>query len=371
MENDLGSRLRRLTETEPVTLDKIVNRPKHSNRSKLMAVSVVVVALVIATVAVAVTRHSGRPTERVQTFGPPAPANGSLAPLADPSPTPPGWAPVELGAIQVSVPSSWHVEDPGHFCANGVNGMVFINEHPYLPAVAGCSLPPNLVSITVAQHNAVTHATTKVINGIRVEIARAGADLVERALGMQIEASGPLANRVLRTITHSPLSVVLRSTSSSVPKGWRPVTFGGLHFYVPPTWKLRSETVWPPACPANIARQVLELDRAQAALNGARCTRPPQTAGYDAAQAGMVLGAGPQIQPAPSGATCRSRNGLRICVDPPPSSNEGFEPGHELSLLTAQITWPGQRYPDQLDLGLTGDGLTPLRIFDSSRPVSS
>jgi hypothetical protein len=60
----------------------------------------------------------------------PAPAASRLSPLADVSLTPPGWAPVGLGPIQISVPSSWLIEDPGYACGGGAQGMVFVNQSP-------------------------------------------------------------------------------------------------------------------------------------------------------------------------------------------------------------------------------------------------
>jgi hypothetical protein len=85
----------------------------------------------------------------------------------------------------------------------------------------------------------------------------------------------------------------------------------------------------------------------------------------------MVLGSGSQVSRAPVGAKCLRRNGLRICVDPPPSPTGGEESGIELNLLTAQISVPKQSAVDQIEIGLTGTGVTPLQIFDSMRPLIS
>jgi hypothetical protein len=82
----------------------------------------------------------------------------------------------------------------------------------------------------------------------------------------------------------------------------------------------------------------------------------------------MVLGSGPQIQRAPGDATCLTREDLRICIDPPPPPNGGYSFGYELNLLTAQVKVPGQADIDQIEIGLTGNGMTPLEIFDSLKP---
>jgi hypothetical protein len=77
------------------------------------------------------------------------------------------------------------------------------------------------------------------------------------------------------------------------------------------------------------------------------------------------------VTAAPADATCLSRHTLRICLDPPPPPVGGFSPGHELNLLTAQVRLPGQTAVDQIEIGLTGTGVTPLDIFDSLKPDRS
>jgi hypothetical protein len=57
-------------------------------------------------------------------------------------------------------------------------------------------------------------------------------------------------------------------------------------------------------------------------------------------------------------------------VDPPPPPGGGLDPGHELNLLTAQLRVPGQTAIDQIEIGLTGTGITPLEIFDSMKPTT-
>jgi hypothetical protein len=102
---------------------------------------------------------------------------------------------------------------------------------------------------------------------------------------------GPLARQVVATLTYSPLSVVLNSSVSSVPAGWRHLAFGGIQFAVPGQWRLERVTSWG-GCPGNIAPDVLELSTAQT-MSTPGCPRPPETAGYLVASPGMVLGSGP------------------------------------------------------------------------------
>jgi hypothetical protein len=55
---------------------------------------------------------------------------------------------------------------------------------------------------------------------------------------------------------------------------------------------------------------------------------------------------------------------------PAAPSSGGFSPGHELNLLTAQVTVPHQAALDQVEIGLTGSGVLPLDVFDSIRPAA-
>jgi hypothetical protein len=186
---------------------------------------------------------------------------------------------------------------------------------------------------------------------------------------MQLIVKGPLAVEVVKTLTRSPLSVVLGSSVNSVPSGWQHVAFGGIRFAVPRQWAINQSTSWG-GCPSNIEAHALVLSTARSVL-APSCLSVPGTAGDLTAQPGMVLASGTLVTHAPAGATCLRRNGLRICVDPPPSPTGGEESGIELNLLTAQISVPKQSDVDQIEIGLTGNGVTPLQIFDSMRPLGS
>jgi hypothetical protein len=294
-----------------------------------------------------------------------------MAPLTDASLTPQGWSAIGLGDIEISVPSDWLIEDPGLTCGN-VQGTVFINETPEpFPRGMGCPVPANVIEMSTARPIAHRDPYRTVINDMPAteETVRIGStsDEVVRALDGYVDARGPLAMRVVATLTHSPLSVVLDSSVNSIPAHWHRVTFGGLRFAVPKEWAVERETSWG-GCPYNIDPDVLELSTAQYFFAPA-CPAPPETANYLAASPGMVLGSGPLVATAPADASCLSRNGLRICIDPPPPPRGGFAPGHELDLLTAQVRVPDQATVDQVEIGLTGTGVTPLQIFDSLEPA--
>jgi hypothetical protein len=297
-----------------------------------------------------------------------------LAALPDASVTPPGWSPVSLGTIQISVPSDWFIEDPGYTCGGTAEGMVFINQSPMPPPNgAGCPLTANVIELSTATSASLPNSYRSVINSIPVherdtQSQSDSSAVTVLALGTEVDARGSLAAQVIRTLTHSPLSVVLHSSLPSTPKGWRHVAFGGIRFVVPGQWTVQRDDIWG-GCPGNITAGMLTLSTARKFFSPS-CPAPPLTAGYLSASQGTVLGSGPLVGTTPRDASCLTRNSLRICIDPPPSPVGGFVPGHQLNLLTAQIHVPGKVSTDQIEIGLVGTGLTALRIFDSMRPAA-
>ena len=298
---------------------------------------------------------------------PPGAPSRHVAPLANTAATPRGWSPIAYGNLQISVPSSWLVEDPGYSVDGDVPGTVFVGE---APARSSRALPPNLVSFTTARVSPVAHARAVLVNGVHATLGwtKPGGKTtyLERALGMEVTVSGPFAQRILQTTTHSPLSVVLGSGVVGTPPGWRTVSFGGLRFAVPGTWRIERDSWWG-GCPGDIEPYYLRLSTART-LSLPSCPAPPPTAAHVGAVPGVVLGAGPQVSGtgSPTG-SCLSRVGLRICLEPPPFGG-GFEAGRQLDLLTALVYLPGRTVPDQVEIGLFGSGLVPLQIFDSLRP---
>jgi hypothetical protein len=278
---------------------------------------------------------------------------------------------VQVGTIQISVPSWWYVNDPYRVCGrNARGGAVFAFEAAILGA-SECDFPPNVIAITNAPPGPVPHARSVVRNGIPTQSGYSddGSARVRivRALGMQIRISGPQTDKILRTMTHSPRSVVLNSEVDSVPRGWRQVTFGRLRFAVPGNWEVRHRSEWG-GCSPNIMPNVLELNTA-VTPNVRLCSFPETDARSLSAQPGMVLGAGPMVEPLQAPNACRQRAGLRICIFRQPTVDRG-NTKRALSLLTARISASGWPHPYRLEIGLTGSGLTPLRIFDSIRPAN-
>ena len=254
---DVGVPVAVPTAVEPSVPDsrRFTGRNPSRSRWKAPALVVAVAAASIAAIVVPLAVRSG------QSALLPVPTSPThVGPLADTAATPKGWSPVAFGNAQISVPSSWFVEVPGFTCGGGVQGMVFVAKAPRLPRGMGCSYPTNIVSLRIATRSPLRHARTAIVNGVYVHVGstRAGSTLtyVERGLGMDLSASGPFARKVLGTITHSPLSVVLGSSVSGTPHGWRTADFGGLQFAVPGSWRLTRDSWWG-GCPSTLRPRYL------------------------------------------------------------------------------------------------------------------
>ena len=342
-------------------------RQRHRVRARLGLATAAFLAASGGVIGFIATSSSHNTVVHVGSAVSPSESN-HVAPGPDVTLTPSGWSPLALGNVQISVPSSWFVEDPGIVCGGGAQGMVFIDEQPTVGGATDCALTPNVVSVAPSTSAGIPHAQTGVLNSIPVISgwSQTGSTktVIVRALGYDVTASGPLADQVTRTLTYSPLSFVLNSDLTSTPSDWQPVTFGGMGFSVPAAWTVHRYSWWG-GCPGNLPANTLELSTAQA-ISAPGCPPPLSTAGYDAGVPALIVGSGPAVTADP-GARCIDRNGLHICIDAPPDPTGGYEPGHGLNILTAQVSIPGQATLDQIEIGLSGDGSTALAIFDSLR----
>ena len=296
---------------------------------------------------------------------------GTLAPLADVSATPAGWSPVAYQSGQISVPSGWFIENLGMECGQHDAGRVFIDESTRLDPTL-CGRADNVVTIRPAGFRAIPHHHPATVNDVTVELGWSAhsnhVTFLARALGLDITATGPLAQRVLGTITHSPLSVVLNSTGLSAPTRWQHVSFGGLHLAVPQRWLMQRVSSWGGGCGYGLTGELLLLSSAQT-LSVVSCPAPSSTAAFEAGSSGMVVGAGPHIDEPARGATCLERNRLRICIDSPPIRN-GHPTDRRLNVLTAHVYLPDGHPPIEIQIGLGGSGLTAALIFGSLKASS-
>lgn len=273
-------------------------------------------------------------------------------PLTDTSLTPPGWSPVALGDAQISVPTSWLLEGAdGEACSNHVGGWVFVGEPPTpLSCNAGQSLAPpaNVVSIVRSPRRG---------GGVPTGSSGGQATLSKWAFDDEVTASGPLARKVLATLTRSPLSVVLARSDVAAPASWRTMSFAGLSFAVPSTWRAQHARDWL-GCVPELAAHAVVLDTASISTLDASCPAPPVTAGGRAPVPGLVVASGKYVQAPGRTSRCMPVHDLQVCVEPASPAS---------SVLSLLVRLHGSSAPVDLQLGLAGTGAVPRAILDSLR----
>jgi hypothetical protein len=282
---------------------------------------------------------------------------------------PAGWAPVPYQLAQLSVPALWPVEGPGQaLCAPQSRGMIFVGIKPRIPKGAGCGLVTSLAWIRPAGHipPGIRHRKpTAVIHGIPVYRLPSGpgsAVYLVPELGVRVGARGPLARRVLATLTRSPLSVVLRrGPATPVPAGWLWHQFGGASFATPPSWRLQHEDQWATCGTGLVPGTLLLID----------ATRPPAylpcpaqfpTAAAEQAQPGLTVVTGKYAAKSVGEdfARCAVRSGVRICLSSV-TGQGGFSGG----VLIFSVSLPPGHGTAFFLLGLPGSGARARAVFDS------
>jgi hypothetical protein len=184
-------------------------------------------------------------------------SRAKTAPAVDLSATPTGWVPVAFGYMQVSVPPNWDVLDDSPPCPTGsAPGEMFVNP---IPGVFRC--PPNRSGRspqTVVQLRLEPPGVSvppsllrqvRIINDLGIYLL---SDNSGRSTYLvippvaEITLKGPLALRVLNTLTLSPRFVASPvGPAPSVPSSWRGVRFAGLRFSETPArrpvWRSSSQ----------------------------------------------------------------------------------------------------------------------------------
>jgi hypothetical protein len=295
--------------------------------------------------------------------------------LADVSATPSGWAAVPYQRAQLSVPPSWLVETPGQVsCGSVVPGMIFAGAKPRLPAGAGCHLAARLAWIQHAGHipPGIRHERpTAVIHGIPVYLLSSSPGslvyLVPK-LRARVGARGPLARRVLATLTRSPLAVVLRrGPDSTVPAGWIRHRFGGVRFAVPASWTVQHEKQWA-TCGTGVVPRSLLLVNATKPPMAIPCPFAFPTAAAERAEPGLTVVTGKYAAQsvAEQFPRCQVRDGATVCL----SSITG-QGGTDSGVLIFSVSRPHQHSATYFLLGLSGSGARARAVFDSVTIVES
>jgi hypothetical protein len=285
------------------------------------------------------------------------------------SSTPADWAPVPYQRAQLSVPGSWLVQSPRQFwCGPGSPGMIFVGGGAVVPKGAACGLTASRAWIRPAGRMApgIRHRRPAgVIHGIpvyRLPGSPGSVQYLVPELGVRVGARGPLARRVLDTLTRSPLSVVLRrGPAGLVPASWIWHRSRGVRFATPRSWSLQREHQWATCGTGLVPRRLLLIDatRPPARLP---CPAPFPTAAAEQAQPGLTVVTGKYAATSVGEkfAGCQVRRGVRICLSP--VTGQG---GASSGVLIFSASRP-HRYPVAFFLlGLSGSGELARAVLGS------
>ena len=302
-------------------------------------------------------------------------------PVVDLSATPPGWVPVAYGDAQVSVPATWDVLF--NVCVIGSSvGDVYLN-----PSGGFCTAqgPPkgktNITLLPVTdgefQGSPSSNGPRSVINGISVydlysygPAPYVGTDYLVPSLGVEVAAEGPLARRVVDTLTRSPRAAALTSgPAPAVPSGWRTMVFEGLAFATPSSWPVTRTSVdhglgYPCATPGVALMDsgvVLSTDQKPYGYDCVATVPPgPQTP-----QDGIQVDTGSKTLSQWNlhiafSTRCLHLHGLTAC----PATSPAY------SILVLKVTVPGRNKPVYVSIGLAGNGMVARTILYSLRTAS-
>ena len=173
--------------------------------------------------------------------------------------------------------------------------MIFAGARPGFPEGMGCRLTASLAWIVPAgpiPPGIGQRRPTAVIHGIPVYELRSGPGSVlylVPGLGVRAGARGPLARRVLATLTWSPLAVVLRrGRAGPVPASWAWHRFGGVRFAAPRSWSLQRDNQWATCGTGLVPRSLLLIDATLPPL-ALPCPYPFPTAAAEQARPGLTV----------------------------------------------------------------------------------
>jgi hypothetical protein len=283
-----------------------------------------------------------------------------------------GWAPVPYRDAQLSVPGQWLVESPQQlFCPFPQNrGMIFVGLRPRIPKGLGCGLTASLAWIVPAGHigHGIRHRRpTAVIDGLPVYQLHSGEGTLLYLvpdLKVRVGARGPMARRVLATLTRSPLSVVVRrGPAGQVPASWIWRRFGGVRFATPPSWSLQRADQWATCGTGLVSNSLLLIDATKPPLP-LPCPLEIPTATAEQAQPGLTVVTGKYAAQSVDEkyVRCRARHGVRICLSSV-TGRGGFFSG----VLIFSVSWPHGHANTFFLLGLYGSGTRARAVFDSIR----
>ena len=285
----------------------------------------------------------------------------------DTAATPRGWVPVDFGLAQISVPASWWYDSPAvGWCPDKpIPGLVLAGED-HLPKKT-CPHPAratSFASVASAGIEEIAYHRLKpmVVNGIPVYVEAGGLTYWVQSLDADLDASGPLARRVLHTLTWSPLAVILSRQTRPVPVSWRWYSFAGLRFAAPANLPSVTSDDFTEGCPGvvpGLAPEVV-LSTATNALSPSCILLSASVSSVHYSDGSFVVSGPYQSVPLPKKSySCLRLHGLRACLM---SSNYG-------GVLEVVVAVPGRSRPTLVDIGLAGDGMVAKTILYSLRPA--
>jgi len=327
----------------------------------LIVVSVIVAALLLSGGSGARQPSSGNSENPLggNKVGPTVQKN-----TVDEAATPKGWVTVDYGYAQVSIPQPMWSRPQG--CAGGsYKEVIAIDMGVTLAGTPTCQGPRGTTTLIFGNTTSTTDEAGKWIdlNGIRVYMSHLDADpattvLTVPTLNVGVRASGPLAERVLGTLTVSPRFVALaKGDVPTIPHSWRRVSYGGLSIAVPDSWPRGFDDLWY-ECDENVlsfGMPGVVLDDGSAAALGVSCSS--QAPIFGAPSSGLMIDPGPSrfgLDRATVG-SCQLINGLSVC----PATSDPF------GVLVLAVHVPGKIRPVEVDIGLTGSGETARTILYS------
>jgi hypothetical protein len=308
-------------------------------------------------------------TQRICTFGlvvvstfaltQPASAAENPSPVVDQAATPPGWLPIDFGNAQISVPSSWSLISGGAEGCGQSMGVVLLGQGRWCPPGSGESAAPgtSIVTMSIIQSQTTAQGPHTLTNGIPVYAPGIAPVYLIPSLGARLTFTGPLPPGVLQTLTVSPRSVVLaRGQASRVSPSWRWVSFGGIRFAVPSTWKV-AQSANAPSCSTDIVLPAAGVTLARGPALPLPCALPeaeirpvPQVGGIEIDE---------YKAPTPQPRACvgpRTIGSLHICIDAAPA----------YGVLVIQVSAKGVA-AITVKLGMAGGGQIEKSVLHSFR----
>jgi len=296
-------------------------------------------------------------------------------PAVDLSATPTGWVPVAYGDAQVSVPAAWSVYYPGWTDCGFKRDGLYLG--PATATTAGCfiGVSPRTTQVYLRHIDRLPSQYTSgkpvIRNGVPVYLSPTYGSIPvlvydAPSIGVEVTVIGPLAKRVVDTLTRSPRTVALASgPAPSFPRSWQTITFQGLAFAAPSSWPVTRSSVnhgigYPCAMPGVALWEpgvVLSTDvRNYFDL----CPAPVRPPGPQGPQEGIQVDSGSNTLSQWNlhivfSTHCLSLHGVRAC----PATSPAY------SILVLKVTVPGRSKTVYVSIGLAGNGVVARTILYS------